>query len=194
MKSRLPKDGNFNLDNIIFNPVNNILVDALFIGKFMKCQAMFFGVIKDLLIPFWHPAPVSSVEGPQIFSAGCDMHPGFTGEEGHFNKEPGVIVKIAALQAGNGNHGAVGSIMEAAQMVFFRFGCDQLHFLLKGDVFADLHCDQTARFPFYDADLGQIHGQQGIHILTVGTQGGSDRLQVGHLAVKICYFFIQKAF
>jgi hypothetical protein len=57
------------------------------------------------------------------------------------------------LQAGNRNHGTVGGLVEAAKMIFFGLGRNQLHFLLKGGIVVYVHSDKAACLLFYDADF-----------------------------------------
>jgi hypothetical protein len=85
-------------------------------------------------------------------------------------------------------------MMQASKMVFFCFGCDKLNFLFKGNVFADIYCNQAAFFFFYYTDPGKIHCQQGSHILAVCAEGCPDCLQMGDPQVKVSYLFIQKVF
>ena len=54
---------NFNLHNIILNPVNDRFIDSHFIGKSMRSQAVFFGKGKNLFISLGNGIPVPFVEG-----------------------------------------------------------------------------------------------------------------------------------
>lgn len=64
VKGFLPKDRDFNLDDIILNPVNDIFIDAHFIGKPMGRQAMSPGIIKDFPVPFGDFIPIPFMESP----------------------------------------------------------------------------------------------------------------------------------
>ena len=46
------------------------------------------------------------------------------GQERNLDKESGILVIFAGKQAGDGDHGAIGGIMESSQPVFFCFGGD----------------------------------------------------------------------
>ena len=92
-------------------------------------------------------------------------------EQGNLYKQFGIIIKIASKEAGNGDHGAIGGMMQASEMVLFCFGRDKLNFVFKGSIFADIYCDEAAFFFLYYVDFGKIHCQQGRHILTVRAEG-----------------------
>ena len=162
-------DRDFDLYNVILDPVNDIFVDAHFVGKSVECQLMFLCIIKDLLIPLRDAVPFSFMESPQIFTLWHDMQSGLIGEKGDLNKKFGIIIKAAIFQVGDGDHGTIGCLMKTAKPVFFSLGGDQFHFLFKGGIPVYVYGDQTAFLFFHKADLGQIHGQQSIHILVMGT-------------------------
>ena len=61
-------DRDFDLYNVILDPVNDIFVDAHFVGKSVECQLMFFCIIKDFLIPLRDAVPFSFMESPQVFT------------------------------------------------------------------------------------------------------------------------------
>ena len=88
-------NGDFNLHNVIFNPVNDIFIDAHFIGKSMEVQVMLSCIIKNFLIPLWDAVPFPFIESPQVFSAGHDMQTGLIGKERDFNEKFGIIFKTA---------------------------------------------------------------------------------------------------
>ena len=150
----LTKNGYFNLHNIIFHSVDDIFIDAHFVGKSVEYQIMLFGIIKYFLIPFRNPIPTSFMESPQILSVRGVMKPGLIRKERDFNKKFGLIVIVALLQAGNGNHRTVGSFMKPAEMVFLRLGRNQFHLLFKGGILAYIHGDQAPHLLFNDADFG----------------------------------------
>ena len=160
----------------------------------MECQAVCSGKSKNFFIPPGKSVKGSFVEGLQIASSGSRVKIRLAGQERNLDKESGILVIFAGKQAGDGDHGAIGGIMESSQPVFFCFGGDQFHFLLEGGFPVDGDRDQTARFPLYDADLGQIHRQQGGHVPVVGAQGGADCLQVGNAQVKLRDLVFQQAF
>lgn len=117
----LTKNGYFNLHNIIFHPVDDIFIDAHFVGKSVEYQIMLFGIIKYFLIPFRNPIPTSFMESPQIFSFRGIMKPGLIRKERDFNEKFGIIVKAAIQQAANGDDGAItglGYSVTAAVGVF----------------------------------------------------------------------------
>ena len=157
----------FDLHNIVSDLVNDIFINAHFIGISMKLQAMFFGICKDFLIPFWDSIPCSFMECPQVFPARCEVQPGLVREKWDFDKEPGIIVKASALQAGNRDHGAIRCFMEAAEMVFFCLGGNEFYFLFKGSILIDVYSHQAAFLLFYYADAGQINGQKRFKIMAV---------------------------
>lgn len=47
-----------------------------------------------------------------------------------------------------------GAFVQTTETVFFRLGCNQFYFLLKGGIFVHVNCDQTAFFLFYDTVFG----------------------------------------
>lgn len=114
-------DRDFNLHNIILNPVNDIFINAHFIGKSMEVQLMLSCKSKDFLIPLWNSVPRPFMESPQVFSAGHDVQTGLIGKERDFNEKFGIIVKTAVQQAVNGDHGTIRGLMETPKLVFFRF-------------------------------------------------------------------------
>ena len=57
-------NGDFNLYNIIFNPVNDIFIDAHFIRKVMEFQIVFPGKCENLFIPPGKFIPIPFMEGP----------------------------------------------------------------------------------------------------------------------------------
>ena len=63
-------NGDFDLYDVILNPVDDVFIDAHFIGKSVKCQTLFFCIVEDFHVSLWYFIPVSLVESPQIFSAG----------------------------------------------------------------------------------------------------------------------------
>ena len=125
---------------------------------------MFPCIGQDFPIPIGNAAPIPFMEGSQVFALRRDMQPGLVWEKRNLNKKPGVIVKAAVQQVSNGEHGAIGGLVETAKPVFLGLGGDQLHFLFKGGISVHVHSDQAAFLFFHNADLGQIHGQQGLHI------------------------------
>ena len=122
------------------------------------------------------------------------MQSGLVCEQGNLYKQFGIIIITAAKEAGNGDHGAIGSMMQTSEMVFFCFGRDELDFVFKGNVFADIYCDQASFSFLYYIDFGKIHCQQGRHILAVCAEGCPDCLQMGDPQVKVSDLFVQKAF
>lgn len=58
------------------------------------------------------------MEGLQIASAGSRVKIRLAGQERNLDKESGILVIFAGKQAGDGDHGAIGGIMESSQPVF----------------------------------------------------------------------------
>lgn len=78
------------------------------------------GIVKDFPVSFRNVSfrnavPLSFMKGSQVFPLWHDMQPGLVGEKRDLDKESGIIVKAAVLQVSNGDHGAIGSFMEAAK-------------------------------------------------------------------------------
>ena len=61
-------DRDFNLHNIILNPVNDIFINAHFIGKSMEVQLMLSCKSKDFLIPLWNSVPRSEEHTSELQS------------------------------------------------------------------------------------------------------------------------------
>lgn len=91
----LSVNGDFNLHNIILNPVNDIFINAHFIGKSMEVQFMLFCIIKNFLIPLWNSVPFPFMKSPQVFPTGYDMQTGLIWKERNFNEKFGIVVKAA---------------------------------------------------------------------------------------------------
>ena len=73
--SCLSGNRDFNLYNVILNPVNDIFVDARFIRKSVKGQMMFPGIAEDFLISFRDTAPFPFMEGSQVCALWHDVQP-----------------------------------------------------------------------------------------------------------------------
>ena len=56
---------NFNLHNVIFNPVNDIFIYAHLIGKSAECQVMFFCKCENFFVAFWHSVQVTAAVNPE---------------------------------------------------------------------------------------------------------------------------------
>lgn len=93
VRSSLHRD--FNLYNVVFDPVNDILIDARLIGKFVECQAVCSGKSKNFFIPPGKSVKGSFVEGLQIASAGSRVKIRLAGQERSLDKESGILVIFA---------------------------------------------------------------------------------------------------
>lgn len=111
------------------------------------------GKCKNFLIPQGELVPAPFVESPQVVPFWLYMQAASLAKPWNFNEKSGVTVEISIKQAGDGDHGAVGGIMEAAKPVSGCFGGDQLYFPFKCNIFVYTYCYQTLLFFFYDTDL-----------------------------------------
>ncbi len=117
-------NGDLDLYDIVFYPVYDGFIDPFFIRIAGQHQTLIMGKCKDFLIPQGEMVPASFVESPQVFSFWLYMQAAFLAKVGNFNEKLGVAVEISLKQAGDGEHGTVGGVMEAAKLVSGCFGGD----------------------------------------------------------------------
>ena len=194
LRQALSEDRDFYLYNVVLDSVDDSFIDAHLIGESVERQIAVFRICEKRFVAPGDSGQVALVESSQVSAAGSQVQVLPVCEQGDLNEQFGIIVKIAADEAGDGDHGAIGGMVQASETVFFRFGRDELHFLFVGSVFADFHSDQAALFFLDYADFGEVHCQQGGHVPAVSGEGCPEGLQMGDPQVQVGHLLVQEFF
>ena len=93
------------------------------------------------------------MESSDIVTLGLYMQAGCFRQERDFDEQSGIICKIPFIKAFDRYHRPIRSIVQAAQLVLFRFRGNHFHLLVKRRVLIDCHGNQAAFFFGNDADF-----------------------------------------
>ena len=66
-KNLLSCNRDFNLHNVILDPVDNIFIDTCLIGKSMEGQMMFPGIAEDFPVPLRNAVPLPFMKSSDVF-------------------------------------------------------------------------------------------------------------------------------
>lgn len=105
------------LHNIVLHTIGNRFVEDFFVGISLEGNAAAFGISKNFLIPGGHFFPIPLIEGLEIKALGPKMKPRFRRGGREHDEEPAVVVICAPAQAFHGDHGSVGGIVKAAELL-----------------------------------------------------------------------------